>query len=113
MKQQVNIATIFPKHLFWDMDYDKLNLEKDKAIIIPRAMYATTPDTFEQDINRLEQLYTPRVIIKYLKNTKENISNKVCILCMVCYLIIVFSLGATRWESRGSGALGLHHSLHL
>jgi hypothetical protein len=56
MKNKVNIATIFPKHLFWDMDYDKLNLEKDKAIIIPRAMYATTPDTFEQDIKRLEQL---------------------------------------------------------
>ncbi|MFI0425324.1 MAG: DUF6922 domain-containing protein [Flavobacterium sp.] len=79
MKQKVNIATIFPKHLFWDMDCDKLNLEKDKAIIIPRAMYATTPDTFEQDIKRLEQLYTPRVIVKYLKNTKENISNKVCV----------------------------------
>jgi hypothetical protein len=54
-------------------------LEKDKAIIIPRAMYSTTPDTFEQDIKRLEQLYTPKVIVKYLKNTKENISNKVCV----------------------------------
>ncbi|MDR6968191.1 hypothetical protein J2X31_002206 [Flavobacterium arsenatis] len=79
MKQKVNIATIFPKHLFWDIDYNKLNLDRDKAIIIPRAMYATTTDTFEQDIKRLEQLYTPAVIIKYLKNTKENISNKVCI----------------------------------
>ncbi len=79
MKQKANIATIFPKHLFWDMDYDKLNLDRDKAIIIPRAMYATTADTFEQDIKRLEQLYTPAVIIKYLKNTKENISNRVCI----------------------------------
>lgn len=79
MKHKVNIATIFPKHLFWDMDCNQLNLEKDKAIIIPRAMYATTPDTFEQDIKRLEKLYTPRVIVKYLKNTKENISNKVCI----------------------------------
>ncbi len=79
MKQQVNIATILPKHLFWDMDYNKLNLTRDKDIIIPRAMYATTPDTFEVDIKRLEQLYTPKIIVKYLKSTKENISNKVCI----------------------------------
>ena len=79
MKQKVNIAAILPKHLFWDMDCNNLNLDKDKAIIIPRAMYATTPDTFEQDIKRLEQLYTPRVIVKYLRDTKENISNKVCI----------------------------------
>jgi hypothetical protein len=79
VKQKVNIATIFPKHLFWDMDYNKLNLTKDKDIIIPRAMYATTPDTFEEDIKRLEQFYSPRIIVKYLKSTKENISNKVCI----------------------------------
>lgn len=50
MKNKVNIATIFPKHLFWDMDCDKLSLEKDKAIIIPRAMYATTPDTFSKTL---------------------------------------------------------------
>lgn len=79
MKQNINIANIFPKHLFWDMDYNKLNLKRDKDIIIPRAMYATTPDTFEEDIKRLEQFYTPKTIIKYLKSTKENISNKVCI----------------------------------
>ena len=61
------------------MDYSKLNLKTDLDSIIPRAMYATTPDTFEKDIKRLEQLYTPRIIVKYLKNTKENISNKVCV----------------------------------
>jgi hypothetical protein len=79
MKQKVDIVTVFPKHLFWDMDYNKLNFSRDKNIIIPRAMYATTPETFEQDISRLEQFYTPRIIVKYLKNTRENISNKVCI----------------------------------
>lgn len=47
MNKSVNIASIFPKHLFWDMDYNKLNLSRDKEIIIPRALYATTPDTFE------------------------------------------------------------------
>ncbi|WP_394344682.1 DUF6922 domain-containing protein [Flavobacterium restrictum] len=41
MKQSVNIATIFPKHLFWDMDHSKLNLSKDKAIIIPRALFTS------------------------------------------------------------------------
>jgi hypothetical protein len=79
VKQQVNIATIFPKHLFWDMDYSKLNLSKDAAIIIPRALFATTPETFETDILKLEALYSAKDIVKYLKLTTENISNKVCV----------------------------------
>jgi len=78
MKQKVNIAEIFPKYLFWDMDHSKLDLVKDKAIIIPRALYATTPKTFEDDILVLEELYSPSDIIKYLKLTTETISNKVC-----------------------------------
>lgn len=90
MKQKVNIVTVFPKHLFWDMDYSKLNLSRDKNIIIPRAMYATTPETFEQDIERLEQVYTPRMIVKYLKNTKENISNKVCVSVSKRYNVAPF-----------------------
>ena len=73
------MATIFPKHLFWDMDYNKLNLSKDKAIIIPRALFATTPETFETDILKLETLYSAKDIVKYLKLTTENISNKVCL----------------------------------
>ena len=79
MNKSVNIATIFPKHLFWDMDYNKLNLSKDKAIIIPRALFATTPETFETDILKLETLYSAKDIVKYLKLTTENISNKVCL----------------------------------
>jgi hypothetical protein len=79
VKHSINIATIFPKHLFWDMDYSKLNLSKDKSIIIPRAFFATTPETFETDIQKLEELYSTKDIVKYLKLTKENISNKVCI----------------------------------
>lgn len=61
------------------MDANILNLSKDKSIIIPRALYATTPDTFETDILKLEALYSAKDIVKYLKLTTENISNKVCI----------------------------------
>ena len=60
------------------MDYNKLNLSKDKSIIIPRALFATTPETFETDILKLEELYSTKDIVKYLKLTTENISNKVC-----------------------------------
>ncbi|MDV3574687.1 hypothetical protein CMU59_15485 [Elizabethkingia anophelis] len=62
------------------MDYNKLNPQKDKDIIIPRAMYATTVDSFEEDILRLESLYSKDDILNYLRNTKEIISNEVCIL---------------------------------
>lgn len=80
MKQPINITTIFPKYLFWDMDYSKLNPHRDKDIIIPRAMYATTVDSFEEDIQRLENIYSKKDILNYLKNTKEMISNEVCLL---------------------------------
>jgi hypothetical protein len=90
MKKSVNIATVFPKHLFWDMDYTKLDLSRDKDIIIPRALYATTPDTFEADIQKLENLYSSKMIVKYLKQTKENISNKICLLVAKRYNVEPF-----------------------
>lgn len=91
VKQNVNIQSIFPKYLFWDMDYNQLNLETDKDIIIPRAMYATTADSFEQDIYRLERIYSKKDILNYLKNTKELISNEVCALVSRRYNITPFS----------------------
>lgn len=91
MKRQTDITTIFPKYLFWDMDYSKLHLKKDKDIIIPRAMYATTSETFDEDIQRLENLYTSSEIVTFLKNTKELISNEVCALVSKRYNIPVFA----------------------
>lgn len=91
MKQSVNIATIFPKHLFWDMDHSKLHLEQDMDIIIPRAMYATVPDTFEADIEKLELYYSKEDILYHLQNTKERISNKVCELVAIRYGVKKFA----------------------
>jgi hypothetical protein len=61
------------------MDHSKLNLSKDKDIIIPRALFATNEETFETDILKLEALFSTKDIVKYLKLTRENISNKVCL----------------------------------
>ncbi|TRX05075.1 DUF6922 domain-containing protein [Flavobacterium gawalongense] len=91
MKEKVNIATIFPKHLFWDMDHSKLNLSRDKDIIIPRALFATTTETFVTDIEKLEQFYSKSDILKHLKNTKERISNKVCELVAKRYDVKTFA----------------------
>lgn len=90
MNKQVDITYIFPKHLFWDMDYSKLNIDKDKDIIIPRALYATTPETFEKDIQILESIYSREDIVEYLKNTKELITNSVCEMIAKRYNIAVF-----------------------
>ena len=73
------------------MDYSKLNLSKDKSIIIPRALFATTPETFETDIQKLEELYSTKDIVKYLKLTTENISNKVCISVSKRYNVPTFA----------------------
>lgn len=90
MKKQVDITSIFPKHLFWDMDYSKLNIDKDKDIIIPRALYATTPETFEKDMQILESVYSREDIVEFLKNTKELITNSVCEMVAKRYNIAVF-----------------------
>ena len=78
MKSQNNISNLFPKHLFWDVDITKLDLQRDSNFIIPRALYMTNEETFLQDIIRLENIYTANQILENLKNTKEKISNTVC-----------------------------------
>ncbi len=69
---------MFPEHLFWDMDMKRLNADRDKSIIIPRALFATTAVTFIHDISRLENIYHKNEILKTLRNTKERVSNTVC-----------------------------------
>lgn len=78
MRKKIDISKVFPKHAFWDMDSSKLSLKRDMDIIIPRALYATTKDSFSQDIEVLEEFYSKKEIIAILKHTKENISNQVC-----------------------------------
>ena len=80
MEKAINIAKRFPKYLFWDMDASRLSVKRDKAIIIPRALFATTASSFEKDIRKLEKLYSEKEIVSVLKVTKEHISNEVCIL---------------------------------
>ena len=38
------------------------------------------PFEFEKDIQKLEKLYSKDDILFYLKNTKELVSNKVCLM---------------------------------
>ena len=81
------------------MNPDTLDRNYDKDIIIPRALYATTPATFSKDISTLEKLYTEKEIEKELRNTKEHISNKVCEMVAQRYHVATFSR-FSRNESR-------------
>tara|TARA_R110000868_G_scaffold136272_1_gene349171 strand:- start:1209 stop:1496 length:288 start_codon:yes stop_codon:yes gene_type:complete len=78
LSKRIDISKVFPKYAFWDMDSSKLSIKRDKDIIIPRALYATTKDSFSKDIKVLEEYYSKREIVDILKHTKENISNQVC-----------------------------------
>lgn len=78
MDVNATISSIFPKYLFWDMDYSRLNADRDKDIVIPRALYFTDRSSFNDDIARLETLYTPQEIVSQIQNTNELISNEVC-----------------------------------
>jgi hypothetical protein len=73
------------------MDHSKLNLSRDKDIIIPRALFATNEETFTTDIIKLEQFYSKNIILKYLKTTKERISNEVCAMVAKRYNVPTFA----------------------
>ncbi len=62
------------------MDSSKLSVDTDFDIIIPRALYASTKQSFEKDIARLEKLYSKEQIISCLQKTKERISNSICLM---------------------------------
>ncbi len=72
------------------MDMDKLDSQRDKDIIIPRALYMSNAQTFDTDIEKLEELYSTTDIVNNLKSTKELISNKVCEMVSRRYHIPVF-----------------------
>jgi hypothetical protein len=91
MKAVIHINTIFPKHLFWDVDMSSLDVENDRDLIIPRALIASTPLTFVEDISKLEQIYSKATIARELKNTKERISNKICNLVARRYHVKQFA----------------------
>lgn len=91
MVRDVHINKLFPKYLFWDVDMSRLDVDKDRDLIIPRALIATTPSTFTTDIAKLEVLYSKAVIARELKTTKEKVSNQICRLVARRYHVKQFS----------------------
>lgn len=91
MPKAVNISSIFPKHLFWDVKMDNLDVVRDQDLIIPRALYTTNEQSFEADIKRLEDIYTHAEIIHNLKSTRERISLKILDLVANRYHVAKFS----------------------
>lgn len=72
------------------MNYETLDFEQDKDVIIPRALYFSNKSTFESDIQKLENIYTASQIVSQLKITEEFISNEVCELVSLRYSIPIF-----------------------
>lgn len=90
MPKTAKISSLFPKHLFWDVIPDQLDIDRDKDFIIPRALYLTNKATFNADIVKLETLYSPEQILTQLKNTREKISNVVLECVANRYQVPVF-----------------------
>jgi hypothetical protein len=87
MTREFYINELFPKHLFWDVDMSRLDID----LIIPRALMATTPLTFTNDIAKLEVIYPKAVIARELKTTKERVSNQICRLVARRYHVKQFA----------------------
>lgn len=91
VKKNAIIEEILPRESFWDIKFDQLNADRDKSLIVPRALYFTTPQTFDRDIERLERIYNKTEILKELKSTKEPLSNKLLALVASRYHVPVFN----------------------
>jgi len=91
MQTHKKISEVFPEYLFWDMDCSQLDWEKDKHIIIPRALFATDEISFNEDIRKIEIYYPSDIIIDVLRNTTENISNEVCKMVAERYQVPLFN----------------------
>jgi len=85
-----DISQIFPNYLFWNVNPKNLDIQDDKDFIVPRALMATTVDTFTKDIEPLEQLYSIAQIVSVLQKIKERISNEVCMLVTRRYHVKLF-----------------------
>ncbi len=90
VKKSANIAEILPRESFWDIKFDQLNADRDRSLIVPRALYFTTPQTFDRDIEQLEKIYNKTEILKELKSTKEPLSNQLLALVASRYHVPVF-----------------------
>lgn len=89
--RNIHINELFPKYLFWDVDMSSLDIDNDRDLIIPRALMATTPLTFTDDIAKLEVIYPKSVIARELKTTKERVSNQICRLVAQRYHVKQFA----------------------
>lgn len=78
MSKQVNILEIAPKVAFWDVDIDSLDIDKDRAFIIPRTLSVTQIEVFTEAISKLESVYSPSDILNELHKTLEPVSNEMC-----------------------------------
>jgi len=85
----ISVSDIFPEYLFWEHKIELLDFANHIDLIIPRALYFTTKETFESNISRLEKIYPPKDILKCIQNTKEMISNEVCELVAKRYNVPV------------------------
>ena len=53
------VSDLFPKHIFWDVNPDKLHIDKDKDLIINRVLSWGMDDSL---FDKLEKLYSKKII---------------------------------------------------
>ena len=78
INKNISVADIFPEYHFWEYKIDMLDFKKDKDLIIPRALYFSDKGSFDNDVKKLETIYSKKEIISCINKTREAISNEVC-----------------------------------
>lgn len=68
------LSNYFPKHLFWDVNLDKLDVRFDKDFIIERVLAYHMED--EEIFKKLEKLYSKKEIKKIALNSKQIFGNE-------------------------------------
>lgn len=91
MKETINILKKVPNYIFWDMDVTKLNIDRDRDVIISRVLMFSDVSNFNKHIAFLESLYKKETIKSVVATSNERISDEVCSLTSKRYHISITS----------------------
>lgn len=91
MKNVTNILEKIPNYFFWDLDVAKLDIQRDKNVIISRILMFSDYSSYSDNILFLESLYTQDEIKRVIIASTERISDEICSLTSKRYNLHISS----------------------
>jgi len=85
------LLNLFDSYIFWDIDVEKINIQKEYELIISRVLMFTDSNHFLKNIESLKELFSFNLIRNTVLNTKERISDEIISLFSKTYALNIKS----------------------